>query len=183
MPASVLPRGVQAVLVTSGQLRNLDPQLQVPPLLLANTLIAAFSRAALLRLAIPLLRDILRRAHTFLPDAFTFPSLIRAAPTHASAAQLHACSQRNGLANEAIEAYSRMQKHEGLKLGYVEPSVRPDDSRYGDNPNRLRRHTQFQVTSQHHLVPPDIFIFACSGSNRSLVPDHDLLKTKGDSGT
>ncbi|KAI4983170.1 hypothetical protein ZWY2020_023662 [Hordeum vulgare] len=57
--ASVLPRGVQAVLVTSGQLRNLDLQLQVPPLLLANTLIAAFSRAALPRLAIPLLRHIL----------------------------------------------------------------------------------------------------------------------------
>ncbi|KAI5015720.1 hypothetical protein ZWY2020_057110 [Hordeum vulgare] len=48
-----------AVLVTSGQLRNLDPQLQVPPLHLTNTLIAAFSRAALPRLAIPLLRHIL----------------------------------------------------------------------------------------------------------------------------
>ncbi|KAI5020027.1 hypothetical protein ZWY2020_044915 [Hordeum vulgare] len=47
MPStSALSRGVQAVLVTSGQLRNLDPQLQVPPLLLANTLIAAFSRAS-----------------------------------------------------------------------------------------------------------------------------------------
>jgi glycyl-tRNA synthetase alpha subunit len=28
---------------------------------------------------------------------------------------------------------------------YVEPSVRPDDSRYGENPNRLQQHTQFQV--------------------------------------
>jgi len=28
---------------------------------------------------------------------------------------------------------------------YPEPSVRPDDSRYGDNPNRVQRHTQFQV--------------------------------------
>ena len=28
---------------------------------------------------------------------------------------------------------------------YAEPSVRPDDSRYGDNPNRVQRHTQFQV--------------------------------------
>ncbi|KAI4984068.1 hypothetical protein ZWY2020_040921 [Hordeum vulgare] len=28
---------------------------------------------------------------------------------------------------------------------YVEPSVRPDDSRYGDNPNRLQRHTQFKI--------------------------------------
>ncbi|KAE8772894.1 calcium-transporting ATPase 8, plasma membrane-type-like [Hordeum vulgare] len=90
MPASALPRGVQAVLVTSGQLRNLDPQLQVPPRLLANTLIAAFFRAAHPRLAIPLLRHIPRRTHPFRPDAFTFPPLIRAAPAHASAAQLHA---------------------------------------------------------------------------------------------
>lgn len=28
---------------------------------------------------------------------------------------------------------------------YVEPSIRPDDSRYGENPNRLQKHTQFQV--------------------------------------
>lgn len=31
---------------------------------------------------------------------------------------------------------------------YVEPSIRPDDSRYGENPNRLQRHTQFQVNFQ-----------------------------------
>lgn len=30
---------------------------------------------------------------------------------------------------------------------YAEPSIRPDDSRYGENPNRLQRHTQFQVSS------------------------------------
>ncbi|TRY19479.1 glycine--tRNA ligase [Tessaracoccus rhinocerotis] len=30
-------------------------------------------------------------------------------------------------------------------VAYVEPSVRPDDSRYGENPNRLQQHTQFQV--------------------------------------
>lgn len=29
---------------------------------------------------------------------------------------------------------------------YVEPSIRPDDSRYGENPNRLQRHTQFQAS-------------------------------------
>jgi glycyl-tRNA synthetase len=34
---------------------------------------------------------------------------------------------------------------EPWKVGYVEPSVRPDDSRYGDNPNRLQTHTQYQV--------------------------------------
>jgi glycyl-tRNA synthetase len=34
---------------------------------------------------------------------------------------------------------------EQWRVGYVEPSVRPDDSRYGDNPNRLQTHTQYQV--------------------------------------
>lgn len=35
-------------------------------------------------------------------------------------------------------------------VGYVEPSVRPDDARYGENPNRLQTHTQFQV-----ILKPD----------------------------
>ena len=28
---------------------------------------------------------------------------------------------------------------------YLEPSVRPDDGRYGKNPNRLQQHMQLQV--------------------------------------
>ncbi|MBW6472683.1 MAG: glycine--tRNA ligase subunit beta [Anaerolineaceae bacterium] len=35
-------------------------------------------------------------------------------------------------------------------VAYVEPSVRPDDGRYGENPNRLQMHTQFQV-----ILKPD----------------------------
>ncbi len=35
-------------------------------------------------------------------------------------------------------------------VAYIEPSVRPDDSRYGQNPNRLQTHTQFQV-----ILKPD----------------------------
>jgi glycyl-tRNA synthetase len=34
---------------------------------------------------------------------------------------------------------------EPWQVAYLEPSVRPDDSRYGANPNRLQTHTQFQV--------------------------------------
>ncbi len=34
---------------------------------------------------------------------------------------------------------------ETWNVGYVEPSVRPDDSRYGENPNRFQQHTQYQV--------------------------------------
>lgn len=31
------------------------------------------------------------------------------------------------------------------RVGYVQPSRRPTDGRYGDNPNRLQRHHQYQV--------------------------------------
>ncbi|MCB0168693.1 MAG: glycine--tRNA ligase subunit alpha, partial [Anaerolineae bacterium] len=35
-------------------------------------------------------------------------------------------------------------------IAYVEPSFRPDDGRFGDNPNRMQMHTQFQV-----IIQPD----------------------------
>lgn len=35
--------------------------------------------------------------------------------------------------------------HEPWKVCYVEPSRRPTDARYGENPNRLYQHHQFQV--------------------------------------
>src|SRR5690625_5973426 len=34
---------------------------------------------------------------------------------------------------------------EPWNVAYVEPSRRPDDGRYGQNPNRLYQHHQFQV--------------------------------------
>src|SRR4030095_13869696 len=34
---------------------------------------------------------------------------------------------------------------EPWRVAYVEPSVRPDDARYGQNPNRIQCHTQFPV--------------------------------------
>nr|MDQ3004747.1 glycine--tRNA ligase subunit beta [Chloroflexota bacterium] len=39
---------------------------------------------------------------------------------------------------------------EPWNVAYVEPSVRPDDGRYGENPNRFQLHTQFQV-----ILKPD----------------------------
>ena len=39
---------------------------------------------------------------------------------------------------------------EPWRVAYVEPSVRPDDARYGENPNRMQTHTQFQV-----ILKPD----------------------------
>eukprot|EP00793_Prasinoderma_coloniale_P004730 PRCOL_00000491-RA len=41
--------------------------------------------------------------------------------------------------------FLRVLGPEPWRVAYAEPSVRPDDSRYGDNPNRVQRHTQFQV--------------------------------------
>ena len=39
---------------------------------------------------------------------------------------------------------------EPWNVAYVEPSVRPDDGRYGENPNRFQQHYQFQV-----ILKPD----------------------------
>lgn len=41
--------------------------------------------------------------------------------------------------------YLRALGPEPWSVAYVEPSRRPTDGRYGDNPNRLERHHQFQV--------------------------------------
>jgi len=53
-----------------------------------------------------------------------------------------------GTANPATTL--RVLGPEPWHVGYVEPSVRPDDARYGENPNRLQTHTQFQV-----ILKPD----------------------------
>ncbi|MBI3972118.1 MAG: glycine--tRNA ligase subunit alpha, partial [Chloroflexi bacterium] len=46
--------------------------------------------------------------------------------------------------------FLRVLGPEPWRVAYVEPSVRPDDSRYGENPNRIQMHTQYQV-----ILKPD----------------------------
>ncbi len=46
--------------------------------------------------------------------------------------------------------FLRVLGPEPWKVAYVEPSIRPDDGRYGDNPNRMQMHYQFQV-----ILKPD----------------------------
>ena len=41
--------------------------------------------------------------------------------------------------------FLRVLGPEPWKVAYVEPSRRPTDGRYGENPNRLQRYFQFQV--------------------------------------
>jgi glycyl-tRNA synthetase alpha chain len=48
------------------------------------------------------------------------------------------------------ETFLRVLGPKLYKVGYAQPSRRPADGRYGENPNRLYKHTQFQLI----LKPP-----------------------------
>ncbi len=48
------------------------------------------------------------------------------------------------------ETFFRVLGPEPWRVAYVQPSRRPSDGRYGENPNRLLKHTQMQVV----LKPP-----------------------------
>ncbi|KAL8268429.1 hypothetical protein R6Q59_002227 [Mikania micrantha] len=70
--------------------------------------------------------------------------------------------------------FLRVLGPEPWNVAYAEPSIRPDDSRYGENPNRLQRHTQFQV-----ILKPDpgnsqdLFIRSLSALGID-VNEHDI---------
>jgi len=55
-----------------------------------------------------------------------------------------------GAGTMAPETFLRVLGPKPYKVGYAQPSRRPADGRYGENPNRLYRHTQFQLI----LKPP-----------------------------
>ena len=55
-----------------------------------------------------------------------------------------------GAGTMAPETFLRVLGSNPYKVAYVQPSRRPADGRYGENPNRLYKHTQLQVI----LKPP-----------------------------
>ena len=55
-----------------------------------------------------------------------------------------------GAGTMSPETFLRVLGPEPYSVAYVQPSRRPADGRYGENPNRLFKHTQFQVI----LKPP-----------------------------
>jgi glycyl-tRNA synthetase alpha chain len=55
-----------------------------------------------------------------------------------------------GAGTMAPETFLRVLGPKPYRVGYVQPSRRPADGRYGENPNRLYKHLQFQVI----LKPP-----------------------------
>ncbi len=50
-----------------------------------------------------------------------------------------------GAGTMSPETFLRVLGPRPHRVGYVQPSRRPADGRYGENPNRLYKHTQFQV--------------------------------------
>ena len=55
-----------------------------------------------------------------------------------------------GAGTMSPETFLRVLGPKPYSVGYVQPSRRPADGRYGENPNRLYKHTQYQVI----LKPP-----------------------------
>lgn len=72
------------------------------------------------------------------------------------------------------ETFLRVLGPEPWKVAYVQPSRRPADGRYGENPNRLLKHTQMQVI----LKPPpadiqDVYLRSLESLGIRLA-DHDV---------
>ncbi len=58
--------------------------------------------------------------------------------------------QQMGAGTMNPATFLRVLGPEPWNVAYVEPSIRPDDGRYGENPNRFQQHYQYQV-----ILKPD----------------------------
>jgi glycyl-tRNA synthetase len=65
--------------------------------------------------------------------------------------------------------FLRVLGPEPWNVAYVEPSIRPDDGRYGENPNRMQMHYQFQVILKLPQVTRE--------TTKSLRPGDDRAST------
>jgi glycyl-tRNA synthetase alpha chain len=72
------------------------------------------------------------------------------------------------------DTFFRVLDKRPWRVGYVQPSRRPDDGRYGENPNRVQKHFQYQVIMKPSPAAiQDVYV----QSLRSLgiaLEDHDL---------
>jgi glycyl-tRNA synthetase alpha chain len=57
-----------------------------------------------------------------------------------------------GAGTMSPDTFLRVLGPRPIRIAYAQPSRRPADGRYGENPNRLYKHTQFQVV----LKPPPV---------------------------
>jgi len=78
------------------------------------------------------------------------------------------------------ETFLRVLGPEPYKVAYVEPSRRPADGRYGENPNRLEKHHQMQVI----LKPPpadiqNVYLQSLTAMGILLEAEGKMDKAKG----
>ncbi len=79
-----------------------------------------------------------------------------------------------GAGTMSPDTFLRVLGPKPVRIAYAQPSRRPADGRYGENPNRLYRHTQFQVI----LKPPpanvqDLYLQSLEAIGIVLA-DHDI---------
>jgi glycyl-tRNA synthetase alpha chain len=72
------------------------------------------------------------------------------------------------------DTFFRVLRKKPWKVGYVQPSRRPTDGRYGENPHRVQKHFQYQVIMKPS--PADIQqIYIDSLTSLGIhLPDHDF---------
>ena len=72
------------------------------------------------------------------------------------------------------ETFLRVLGPNPYRVGYVQPSRRPADGRYGENPNRLYKHTQFQVILKPSPVDIQDIYLKSLGAIGIDLKEHDI---------
>jgi glycyl-tRNA synthetase alpha chain len=72
------------------------------------------------------------------------------------------------------ETFLRVLGSEPYRVGYVQPSRRPADGRYGENPNRLYKHSQFQVILKPAPVDIQDLYLKSLGAIGINLKEHDI---------
>ena len=79
-----------------------------------------------------------------------------------------------GAGTMAPETFLRVLAPEPYRVAYVMPSRRPADGRYGDNPNRLYKHHQYQVILKPAPADVQDLYLESLGALGINLADHDL---------
>jgi glycyl-tRNA synthetase alpha chain len=72
------------------------------------------------------------------------------------------------------QTFLRVLGPDPYRVGYVQPSRRPADGRYGENPNRLYKHTQFQVILKPSPVDIQDIYLKSLGAIGIDLKEHDI---------
>lgn len=72
------------------------------------------------------------------------------------------------------ETFLRVLGPSPYRVGYVQPSRRPADGRYGENPNRLYKHFQFQVVLKPSPVDVQDIYLKSLGAIGIELKEHDI---------